>query len=165
MKVEQHEADGIGKVKGSVPLRRRRVARMALEGMNQTEIAEELGVDSSTIQQDLARMKERWIKESKEITDELIRQQLGRISLLEQEYWDGWDRSQEQTIKITKGTKRSKKNGDESLAKVDKTTTAGDPRFLNGVANCIEQRRKLLGLDAPEKTESTIKLDYDDKDL
>lgn len=166
------EADGIGEDKGNLLVRRRHVARLKLAGSTNQEIADELGIDLFTVGNDARRLKKQWRATALRTTGKLIREQLGRIDALEQEYWDAWEASRKPTTKKSRKSKGAKVEGhdmfvgaEEITEQLDTTTTAGDPRFLQGVANCIEQRRKLLGLDAPEKTESTIKIDSDDKEL
>lgn len=165
MRLADSEANGIGQDKTSILVRRRHVSRLALAGVKNQEIADELGVDIAAVRSDLTHLSKQWKREAKRSTDKLIREQLGRLSTLEAEYWEAWEASKKPTTKTSKQTKKSTKNGDETTAKVDTTTTSGDPRFLEGVHKCIEQRRKLLGLDAPEKTESIIKIDSDDEGL
>lgn len=56
--------------------------------------------------------------------------ELTRIARLETTYWDAWERS-------------AGKKG------------AGNPAYLQGVQWCIDRRCKILGIDAPLKTEQT----------
>ena len=172
MRLTQTEADGIGADKANLLLRRRHVSRLTLAGSSRQEIADELGIDIMTVGNDISRLKKQWKETAKRATGKLIREQLGRIDTLEQEYWEAWEASRRPTTKKSRKSKGVKVVGsdkfvgsEEITEQLDTTTTAGDPRFLQGVANCIEQRRKLLGLDAPEKTLSTIKIDSDDKEL
>jgi len=164
MLLNSNEADGIGSDKGDLIVRRRWVSRLTLQGLKPQEIADQLGVDCERVRADLKNLRKLWKDEAKRSTSKHVREQLGRIDVLEAEFWEAWESSKKPTTKTSKQTKQTR-GGKETTAKVDTTTTSGDPRFLEGVHKCIEQRRKLLGLDAPEKTESTIKIDSDDKGL
>lgn len=135
---------------------RRKIAALYLRGYKQAEIAEEIGVDISTISRDLATMQDEWRAATLMDLDEAKRRELARVDGLELEYWEAWERSCEEAVKTT--TKRIQ--GAESArdeASVQKEQRLGDPRYLAGVQWCIERRCKLLGLDAPSKSEFTGK--------
>lgn len=109
-----------------------------------------------------------WIKQKKELVENLKAHELAKVNRLEFEYWTAWQKSCGNTVsKTTEKTAKpvDKQVGMEVAAKKPKfdiskiselkKNNAGDPRFLDGIQWCVEMRCKLLGLDAmqglPEK--------------
>ena len=103
------------------------MARLYCQGMRQIDIAEMLGISQSQVSYDLKRIQKRWQTECIEAISQGKARELARIDELERTYWGAWFNS----------TKARKDN----------------PAFLQGVMTCIDKRCKLLGLDAPIKTE------------
>ncbi len=123
---------------------------MYLAGRSQLDIATELNISRSTVSRDLKWLTEQWLTESRVDFDEARARELARINRLELEYWDAWQKScedyKEQEIQS------SEKPDSKVLVKVAKTQKQnGEPRFLDGVQWCIEQRCKLLGLHHKER--------------
>lgn len=136
------------------------VSKLYLAGWTQMAIAAELNVNQSTISRCLKKLTQRWLEESKINFDEAKAKELARINRLENEYWDAWQKScedyKEQEIQS------NEKSESKTIGKVAKTQKQnGDPRFLEGVRNCIEMRCKLLGLNAPTKLNHTLTGDPD----
>lgn len=138
--------------------RRPKVAERYLNGKRQSEIAEELGVNQATISRDLAALRKEWIKSALIDFNEAKARELTRIDNLESTYWEAWERSLEafksKVIKA-KGNPRTeeelKTNAEQTLKTEDRN---GDPRYLQGVQWCIEQRCKILGVyDTPGQSE------------
>lgn len=134
---------------GMQEARRAQVAELYLACISQQEIARRLGVDQSTITADVSAMRQEWRDKRDEYSESAFNEQLARIDKTEREAWAAWERSQ-QPAKATIETT----SGDESETREETREQYGDPRFLTIAQNAIEQRRKLLGLDAPTKTES-----------
>jgi hypothetical protein len=123
---------------------------MYLAGKNMTTIAGELGIGLTTVHHDISCAREEWRTRAADAIDELKKRELSRIDQLETEAWKGWLRSIGKT-KIIRT-----ESGTGSQGPINKTSEtvekkAGDPRFLEQVNRCIESRRKILGLDAPNK--------------
>src|SRR5262249_24223213 len=72
----------------------------------------------------------------------------------EREYWAAWEASKKER-EITTTEQLTGGDGDRLKAVVRKEQQTGDPRYLAGVQSCIEQRCKLLGLNAPVETRLT----------
>lgn len=132
---------------------------------------------------DIEELRKEW-KEARLLdVDARIAQELAKIDKLESTYWDAWERSLQP--KLQKSVEREapdfteldseelEKEASEFLpdprqraergrqmplkkVKVSREQRDGNPQFLAGVQWCIERRCKLLGLDAPEKSELTI---------
>lgn len=130
----------------------RELANRYLKGKTQAEIAVELGVSQQAISDDLKLLQKRWQAASLMDLDEAKARELAKIDELERVYWAEWLVSkQEKQV-----TQTAKKAG-RAEAMVRKETRDGNPAYLAGVQWCIDRRCKLLGLDAPERTELTGK--------
>jgi len=130
-----------------------RIAHLYLSGSNQYEIAKELGLSRQQITYDLQDLYGRWAESARSDIDKLKAEQLAKIDRLEREYWDAWRRSVGTHEKSITERKRGETQMDR--AQIVKEELAGDPRFLTGVGWCIEQRCKILGLNAPQKVAPT----------
>ena len=108
-----------------------------------------------TICEDLKVVRQQWLESSLMDFNELKARELEKLDLLEREAYRGWYRSlrDAETAK-TKGAADA--DGEMDTPQEVETTVkgqAGDPRFLAEIRHCIESRRKLLGLDAPQQVE------------
>lgn len=103
------------------------IARLYCQGMRQVDIAEMLGITQQQVSYDLKRIQKRWQTECIEAISQGKARELARIDELERTYWGAWFNS----------------------TRIRKDNSA----FLQGVMTCIDKRCKLLGLDAPIKTE------------
>jgi hypothetical protein len=117
----------------------------------QRKIATQLGIHPNQVARHIASAKQRWLTSIVHNFDQLRNEELSKIDLLEQTYWQAYEDSKT-PLKTTLEIQRLRDAGTE-------TTTAeshGDSRFLQGVERCIERRCKLLGLDAPTKIEQDV---------
>jgi hypothetical protein len=144
---------------------RRKIADLYLQGETQVDIGEELSLSQATISRDLKALQKEWLESTLIDFDKAKAEQLAKVDRLEREYWTAWEHSCEDAETAThkvkgKIEKRQDEDGKfiaEQPAEVAKTSKgqAGDPRFLAGIQWCIERRCKILGLNAPERTEVT----------
>jgi hypothetical protein len=139
----------------SIESRRCQVAELFLRGIKrQGELAQHVGVNRSTISRDLKVLNARWKEAAVRDLDAAKGQELEHIDQLQREYWNAWEKSKQghettTTEQITGG------DGDRTKAAIRKEEEHGDPRYLAGVQWCIEQRCKILGLNAPQKIAPT----------
>lgn len=126
-----------------------RIAQQRFKGVPFREIASELGVSVGYVYSEYKHVEEQWRAESRKSLDELKSRELAKIDLIEQEAWKAWERSCEQALKMredyafnSEGTRQRKK------AQALREDQAGNPKFLDVIAKCIDRRCKLLGLDA-----------------
>ena len=132
-------------------LDRETVARLTLQGWSQLDIAQFLEVDQSTVSRYLRAIQQQW-KESAIRDFDLDRQrELQRLSLLEKEYWAGWQRSQEgKETSVNEKLVTGKDQAGNPLGRVKLATRTeqkiGEATFLNGIQKVIDARCKLLGL-------------------
>ena len=132
--------------------RRKQVASLYLRGESQWEIARAVGTGQSQVHRDLAAIRQEWLESAIRDFDGRKAEELARIDRLEAIAWKAWERSCQDAETHYTGTEtgRTGKAG-EPLPDRSKTWTtlkgqAGDPRFLERVAWCIDQRCKITGL-------------------
>lgn len=129
----------------------------------------------SQISQDLAEIRARWQEKYLTSMDEAKSRELAHLDKLEMAYWDGWLRSindaNKEISEIIEDTSKydvptygpegrlrppiplpthTRKKAKKLTEKRD-----GDPKFLEGIKWCINERCKIMGLHAP--TELSIK--------
>lgn len=130
--------------------RRGRVARLYLQGRDQSDIASELGIAQATISKDLEKIRTAWRESAIRDFDAQKDIELQRLNEIEREAWKAWERSQQPAqsavVDGAAGTQRAKRTVKHQY---------GDPRFLELALRCNEERRKILGLDAPTKIAPT----------
>jgi hypothetical protein len=134
--------------------RRERVAAGYLRGQTQSALAVAEGVDQGTVSRDLAAVREEWKSRAAEAFAERVAEELARIDGLERTAWEGWERSckDAQTRHVrTEGAGDAKK----TISEMTTRGQAGDPRFLERVGWCVEQRLRLIGGYAPAKVAPT----------
>lgn len=152
------------------------ISELYLRHKRQDEIAAELKMSQSTVSRDLKALQALWLERSVMNIDAAKAQALASIDNLERVYWDAWISSKGQfkttTRKQIMRAARAKpvpadsqKEGDKpkepapDIASQEMTehteTLTGDPRFLDGVMDCIRRRCEILGIDAPKKTDLT----------
>lgn len=138
--------------------RRLKVAELYLRGKYQSEIANDLGVNQSTVSRDIHYLQQEWLSSALVDIDEAKAQELKRIDQLEREYWKAWKDSQEDAVTKTNEKYMAgadKESANKRIKEQEKRVgQVGDPAYLRGVQWCIEKRCDLLGLDAPKKVDA-----------
>jgi hypothetical protein len=77
--------------------------------------------------------------------------ELEKLNILERTYWEAWEKSQTDTT-ISQTKKKGSPKSVDSIEKIENERySTGDPRYLQGIERCIEQRCKILGLNAPKE--------------
>lgn len=135
------------KSKGGKPAQRTRAqkkrdlfltAQLYLQRKTQAEIASELKITQQQVSLDLKALHEDWAKQRATLVDQKINEDLIRIDEQERQYWQGWADSR---------VPRTERTIDPDKGVIIKTiTSAGDPRFLDGIGKCVAQRQELLGV-------------------
>lgn len=132
-------------------LDRQTVAKLALQGWHQVNIAQFLELHQSTVSRDIKAIQQQW-KESAIRDFDLDRQEeLQRLSMLEKEYWAGWERSQQsKEVSLSERLATGKDEAGNPIGRVKLATRTeqkvGDAAFLSGIQKVIDTRCKLLGL-------------------
>ena len=138
----------------TIESRRTAVARLYLRGRNQQEIADELGFTRKTVWDDIKEIRKEWQTQRLDDTEALINRELARLDHLEAEAFDAWERSKQDAEQETVTDDPEK----GQITKHVTTGQTGDPQYLAIILKCCERRCRLLGLDAPAKTESKVDL-------
>jgi len=134
----------------------KRIGELYLQGRYQHEIAEELGLSTGTISNDLKKLHAEWRESAATDIEKKKSEELSKIDHLERTYWEGWLRSLRNKVVIIEKEFVIGENGVEIPA-VEKTTRTkprdGNTKFLDGVDKCVRQRCKILGVEAPTEHE------------
>lgn len=132
--------------------RQQAIGELYLEGKWQVEIAAQLGISQPTVSRELDLWQQAWERSIVQEIGKARVRELGRIDRLERVAWAAWGRSKKdietRTASIVSG--RTTKDGVPlpNLSKTIQTTrgSAGDPRFLDRIAWCIEARCRIMGI-------------------
>lgn len=144
------------------------IERCLIRRMTLREISEKIGAERpytlsiQQVQKDAAMLRDKWRKETMEATDKWMERELSGLDEQEREAWSAWERSKQDAV-----TKMATKEGQASgKASVKTEGQCGDPAYLRHILDVRERRAKLLGLDAPSRSElsgpmgESIKVDY-----
>lgn len=146
---------------------RLRIEDLYFSGWLQVDIGKELGLDQSTISRDLKWLHEDWLKRAADDVAKHKAKELARIDRLEREYWRAWERTlEEKTVTSTEKT-REVGGTDRDKASLRREQLLGDARFLSGIQWCIQQRCKILGVEAPTEIKHSggVQIAASDADL
>ncbi len=141
---------------------RAEVAELYLKQWTQQEIADKLDLSRVTVGADLKFIQKSWRESSLIDMNEAKQRELERIDKLEREYWRAWEKSQQDAEESTQkaatelmpdGEIKRKPGGEVVLKKKGQS---GDASYLRGIQWCIEQRCKILGIEAPQKVELAV---------
>lgn len=115
----------------------------------------------STVQRDIQTLLEEWRESRIEDTDSLLQLELERIDDTVKELWSQWEKSKEDYSKTTntrkgapKTDKETKETNIETFCIEEHRTNVvglGNPQYISEIRQQLAERRKLLGLYAPEK--------------
>ena len=118
----------------------------------------------SQVRQDIMKVRALWREEMNKDHSDFVAAELKGLERQENELWKAWARSQEAGVIKTTEKSPAPATGNEKpkrrLLKVGKTTIrtqfqTGEAAYMNLILQCREQRRSLLGLDQPKRTEIT----------
>ena len=148
------------------------VAKLYKRGYSVRQIREEvlkrLNLESyalGTVQRDIQALLEEWRENRIEDMDDALQLELERIDATVRELWGQWEKSKEDYNKTTNTRKgapqRDNKTGANSVKTYsveERTATIiglGNPQYIAEIRQQLAERRKLLGLYAPEKKDVT----------
>ena len=138
-----------------------KVVELYVKGWSQSKIGKHLGFSQVTISNDLKLIHKRWKENTTLDLDDYKHKELAKLDRLEVEYWDAWEKSKEDSKVMTQRDGMTP-TGPTSSKEMRQQEETGDPRYLDGVLKCVDRRSKLLGLDAPVKTEVEGQLSVSD---
>lgn len=137
------------------------------------EVLKRLALDTyslSTCQKDIQTLLEEWRETRLEDMDMALQLELERIDDTVRELWSQWEKSKEdyvRQVQSRKGSpKRNQETGEETIKtyNVENTTTnivgLGNPQYISEIRQQLAERRKLLGLYAPEKKDISGEISF-----
>lgn len=140
------------------------VARMYKRGYSyadiQREVRAQLGMDKGyslrTVHKDVHTLLDEWRETRIDDVEKAIQAELVRLNEMETEAWQEWDKSKQDHEKKRAKQQRISGEGEVDGAvrmeqQREEVIGFGDPRYLEIVHKCGIERRKILGLYAPEK--------------
>ena len=145
----------------------RKIADMATEYLEAKK-----PISPSTIHGDIEYLLKEWRNNRITNIDDATQLELERIDMQVVELWEAWEKSKtNQSLKFSrqkgklqsdsKGGKEGENEGKITPTEIEKgvkeTVEFGDPRYITEIRFQLAERRKLLGLYSPEKTELTGK--------
>lgn len=123
------------------------VSELLLKGWTTYAIAEHLstlfysdkgGISQRSIGYDKKQLEERWLALQMDILSYAKARELARIDAIEKEAWLAWEDSKP-APEVTE------------TSPVAKRKNTGNHQYLQTIRWCVEQRRKILGLDTPDE--------------
>ena len=118
-----------------------------------------------TIHADVQTLLSEWRESRIEDMDDALQLELTRIDDTVRELWSQWEKSKEDYTRTTNTRKgapskdKKKSNGTIETYGVEETRTdyvgLGNPAYISEIRQQLMERRKLLGLYAPEKKDIT----------
>ena len=145
------------------------MADMYLRGKTQMQMLDAIikerdyTLTKQQISYDIKTIHKRWLQSSLVDYDQVKAKELARIDRLEQEYWDAWVRSRDD--KEISVASRTEGKDTTTKTEVRKEGQTGNPRFLDGVLKCIEQRLKIFGLYAPTQYDVSWRQEAEEKGI
>ena len=142
------------------------------------EVMERLDLDTcsvSTIQKDIQELLTEWRESRLKDTDEALELELARIDETVKELWEQWEKSKEDYVKTSRTQKgapaRSEdgQNGQQQgenirtfsvERKTQNVVGLGNTAYIAEIRQQLAERRKLLGLYAPEKKDVTGSMSF-----
>ena len=158
--------------KGEIDLlriqRRKIVAEIKLKGGTyrdiQAAVKHQMHIETyslATVKKDWEACLKEFQQERIENTEQLVTLELQRIDKIIVEAWEAWEKSKKAKSTEKKGTPRTA--GEIAtlyIKEVQSAQECGDPRYLDVIDKQLKERRKLLGLYAPEKHDVTGDLSF-----
>lgn len=139
----------------------------------QAEVMKRLALPTyslKTVNRDIHFLLDEWRENRLEDMDKALQLELERIDDTVRELWEQWEKSKEDYTRTTntrKGTpKRDEQTGQQSINTYGVETKAmnvvglGNPSYIAEIRAQLAERRKLLGLYAPEKKDISGEMSF-----
>lgn len=100
----------------------------------------------------IAKAVAEWKSNKQDLIENHKAIELEKINRLEMTAWDAWERSTQVEVVKKDRKVKGKDGGKMAVAMTENTTrnNTGDPRFLQTIQWCTEQRCKILGIEVPQ---------------
>jgi hypothetical protein len=140
-----------------------RAMELAVLGWSQSQIARDLGITQAAVCKLLQRIDTRHLRE---LTETIGRQKARQALRLDHVYAEAIGSWHASKTDRTRRRQRQTQGGDgpgATVAELVVENQHGDPRYLDVALKALADRRKLVGLDAPQKVDLRASRDpYDD---
>jgi len=114
-------------------------------------------VSHMTIHKHVKEILAEWKEQRKDLINNLIERELGKLDVIEFEAWQAWEASKngKSRTKVVGGQIKNGTiiNSDPGSAERIIENTNGDPRYFAVILQCMDKRRELLGYGAAKKVE------------
>lgn len=163
--LQQREAEAL-----ALEARNTSLIRDLLNGSSHKQLAEAYGISPSTVRDVIRNTRELWKDWRVKDFDTQLLNELERINWIEDQAREAWEKSKEPLITQTRrtdGTYMKDSEGDYVLDEngkrrlnvlydeIKKQDRHPDPRYLDKISWCVEQRLRIIGAYAPEKHAAT----------
>lgn len=147
--------DRLVRTEGEIERDRAIIAHAYLIATPIAEIAEKMNLSPAVIYKDLSVIREGWRSAAIGDFNERINMELAKIDALEEECWNEWRVSRQESERQKKETRTSQRTSWTILQATKQMRPIGDHNYIVAIQWCIDRRIKLLGLDAPTKIAPT----------
>ncbi len=127
------------------------ITELYTKGRSYREIAFEVNqrhgrrITFQTVSNEIKKLLKEWADSRNEIIDHQKYIELAKIDRLERTYWEGYENSCNPVKKSITKKKGTPKGVNDIETTNNEESRVGDPRFLDGIKWCIEQRNKIFG--------------------
>lgn len=119
-------------------------------------IAQELGLERTTVTMMLKRIGNRHLKTIQDEVASIRAEQLDQLSYIADEAMQAWESSKAPSKSASKTSKKRTSGGaGDDETRVETKERDGNPAYFTAAMKALEDIRKLLGLDAPIKVAPT----------
>ena len=159
---ERNTAKGPKRTPDEVMRDRADIARMRLDGLTQTQIAEEItrlrdySLSQQTIALDLKAVRDGWLNSSIDNYDKTRQIELTRLEQEEKFAIGAWYRSAKKGRKKERTRTRTTdgKPFEEFMQETEEEESAGNPAFLQRLESIRQRRCAILGFDSWQRSEN-----------
>lgn len=137
--------------------RNKRIMRLYVQGKTQKHIAGVVNLTRQRVSQIIKDVRAAWKVNYSSDFNLMINEQLAKIDAVEEELWAAWERSKQfrrhliNKAGVEKGEKTSTLQEEYDVDEgMNVIPPEGNPKFLQQIQNCIDQRSKFLGLYSSE---------------
>lgn len=137
---------------------RRKINELYLNGWNQTDIAEQLGINQSTVSRDIKTLKAEWVKQRNGLVDEFE----AKYRLVYREAMAAWQESKKpaetETTEMIEGGEGDTGKGQRLKASTRKEGQSGNPALLAQSQAALKAIREMFGVDVATQVIVEMKL-------
>ena len=140
-----------------------RATELAVLGWSQPQIATDLGISQAAVCKLLQRIDTRHLRELTETIGRQKARQALRLDHVYAEAMRAWNDSKTDSTRRRQRQTQGGHGPGATVAELVVENQRGDPRYLDVALKALADRRKLVGLDAPQKVDLQASRDpYDD---